>query len=80
MGKTKPRVRRRFTPEFKAEAVRLVRTAGQSRRQAGGAGSGSDGDRRGGAGCGARMWTVGQGPVAALTPANVRSSARLRRG
>ncbi len=30
MGKTKPRVRRRFTPEFKAEAVRLAQGSDKS--------------------------------------------------
>ena len=30
MGKAKPRVRRRFTPEFKAEAVRLVQSSDKS--------------------------------------------------
>ena len=30
MGKAKPRVRRRFTPEFKAEAVRLAQSSDKS--------------------------------------------------
>ena len=30
MAKKKPRRRRSFTPEFKAETVRLIRTSGQS--------------------------------------------------